>query len=323
MNKKPSDQAEMLARQLQEKLQRQRPRWLRWVPLLAAVVLGVLGIAAWVLYPAPDPPRLTVTALDALGVRGEPAEMRGYLDPVEPDAETTNLAGRNIAFWIEKTRPVLDDLPRRQSVSDAAGSATLTLDPGDLDRVAFFARHIDSNKKYEAKDRAHIHLVAQKTPLLMVEVEETLADLDPKLWSSTHPSAIPVRAVAGAALKIAHEKHGYQIVYLALETTPAREYRRVRGWVEQKGSAPDALPVGPVLGRLRYESDDVSHARHELASQLRQRFTGPLVAVVRTAEAAEQYRALGIRPVAMGGGDFPAGVTPIQGWAELNEVLGK
>jgi hypothetical protein len=151
-----------------------------------------------------------------------------------------------------------------------------------------------------------------------------LAELDPALWTKTNPNVIGLRPGGSEALKAAQDKHGYQIVYLALENTPAKEYRRVRTWIELKGEPPDALVQGPVLGRMRYaDTDNVAAARKALVGQVRQRFTGPLVAVVRTSEAAEQYLALGIRPIAMGGGDFPQGVTPIKTWAELPAALAK
>ena len=41
MDKKPSEQAETLAKQLQETLRRERPHWLRWMPLgLAGRLMG-------------------------------------------------------------------------------------------------------------------------------------------------------------------------------------------------------------------------------------------------------------------------------------------
>ena len=43
---KSSPQAEALARRLQEKLTRERPRWHRWMPLVALALLGVLVLLA-------------------------------------------------------------------------------------------------------------------------------------------------------------------------------------------------------------------------------------------------------------------------------------
>ena len=78
-----------------------------------------------------------------------------------------------------------------------------------------------------------------------------------------------------------------------------------------------------MLGRLTYDSGTVSDARKAVLSDLRERFTGPMVAVVRDAEAAETCVALGIRAIAMGGGDFPAPVLQIKGWQDLPTALSK
>jgi hypothetical protein len=324
MDKNPPANAEALARKLQENLQRQRPRWVRWLPALAGILLVVLAVLAWALYPKPDPPRLTVTAMDELNVRGEPAVVHAFLDPENPDSKVDSLKGLEADFWVAKPPPALDDAPRQKVVSDTHGQTTTKLDAGDAAKIKFHVRHAVPLKKQDPpQDEARIFAVAKDAPLLLVDVEETLADLDPKLWTKTNALNIAVRAGASEALKIARDKHGYAIAYLAVELTPAREYRRVRGWIGIKASGPEALPDGPVLGRLRYDSGDVHSARHALLSDLRERFTGPIVAVVRDADAAEQCVNLKIRALAMGGGDFPDAVVRLKTWQDLPAALGK
>jgi len=325
MDKKPSANAEALARKLHEKLQSERPRWTRWLPALAGILLIVLVILAWALYPKPDPPRMTVSVSDELNVRGEPAVVHAFLDPENPDAKVDSLKGMEATFWIDKPPPAVDDAPREKVVCDSHGQSMAKLDASAAAKAKFHVRHMAPLKKQDPpKDEAHIFNLPKDTPLLLVEAEETLADLDPKLWSKTHPLNIAVRAGAADALKIARDKHGYAITYLALELMPAREYRRVRGWVRDiKASGPEALPDGPVLGRLRYDSGDVHSARQALLSDLRERFTGPIVAVVRDADAAEQCVNLKIRALAMGGGDFPDAVVRLKTWQDLPTALGK
>lgn len=315
MDKKPSENAEVLARKLQQKLQHERPRWLRWVPLLAVVLFGITGIVAWLAYPEPVLPPLTLTALDVLAAAGEPVRVRAQFDPAEPDAKAGSLAGQEVTFWLDQAGAA------HKAVSDAHGEASTILDLAGALKATFQVRQSSSHRKQKIPEHhAYIHVLAKDAPLLLVDVEETLADLDVKLWTKTNPDDIAVRTGAGEALQTARNKLNFAIAYLGVANTPAREYRRVRGWIAQPKLK---LPDGPVLGRLRYDAATVGDARQALLDDLRQRFTGPLVAVVRTSEAAEQCLALGIRAIAMGGGDFPDQVTRIKSWNELPATLSR
>jgi hypothetical protein len=324
MDKKPSANADELGRKLQEKLRHERPRWIRWVPLLAIVLFATLLLLAWILYPAPDPPRVTATALDALVAANEPADVRAYLDPVDADAKPVSLAGLEAIFSIDKGAGAADDGARVKAVTDAHGQATATLDPGGAAKSIIQVRQTAPSKKQDSPtSRAALHVLPKDTPLLVVDVEETLADLDPNLWTKTNPLNIAPRPGAIAALREAQLRHKLTIVYLAVGNVPAKEYRRVQGWIRLKAAEPKGLPDGPVLGRLQYHTGDVAEARQALLADVRERFTGPMTAVVRTAESAEQCLALKIRPIAMGGGDFPGNVMRIKGWDELPAALGK
>ena len=322
MDKKPSPTAEALARQLQETLRQKRPHWVRWVPLVAVVLFGTMGLLVWALYPAPDPPPMTVTALDTLAVAGQPATVRAYLDPEKEEAKVGSLAGLPAIFWAEPIDAPADNAVRHKVVSDEHGHATATLEPGTAPVAPFRIRQtVVSKKQKSPEDRAHIHVLPQDAPLLLVDVEDTLADLDVALWTKTNPLNIAARPGAADALRAARSRHKFAVAYLAVAPSLAKEYRRVRGWITVKTVEPRGLPDGPVLGRLRYDGGSVGAARQALLGDLRQRFTGPLVAVVRTAEAAEQCLKCDIRAIAMGDGDFPEQVTRIKGWDELPGVL--
>ena len=194
MNKKPSPKAEELAQKLQEKLRRERPRWARWVPLIVVACLGLLAILAWVLYPPSDPPRLVVTALDVLAVHKEPAAVRAYLDPAEADVKGVNFAG--LEYLFELTHPPQPEPPRRKAASDRQGRLNATFEALAAEKTTYHVRQGTVRKKQDAPDTAHIHAVAKDTPLLIVDAEETLADLDPTLWTKTNALNIPVRAGA-------------------------------------------------------------------------------------------------------------------------------
>jgi hypothetical protein len=319
MQEKTSPQAEALARKLQEKLKHERPRWYRWVPLLAVVLFGGLVLFAWLIYPEPDPPRLTITACDALRVEGTPAMVRAVLEPQDAEAKFDEYRGLEVVFW-EDTGDAAAMAPREKTSANEQGVAAATLTLKQAKAAPFLARHLDVNKKYDTKDRGLAYALPGDVPLLVVDVEETLADLEPDEWPATNPIGIGARAGAGPALTQAAGK-GLQVVYLAVHGSHARDYRRVRGWVEIKGTGGDALPRGPVLGRPEFGAGSASAARLALLGDLRETFQGPIAAVVRTADAAEQCLELKVRPIAMGGGDFPDGVTRIKTWAELPAAL--
>lgn len=314
MEKRSSAHAEEMARRLQQKLQTERPRWYRWVPIVALVLFGLLGLFAWWIYPRPEPARLTITALDSLQPEGVEAKVRAVLEPQDEQGVAGRLEGLEVAFWMDADAAVT-------ATSDAAGLAHAVLNLGAAQGKPFTARHLGADKKYETKDQATAFAYAKDTPLLIVEVEDTLAEIDVEHWPTTNPLSIAVRAGAPSALQAAAAKK-YQLVYLALHGDHAKAYRRVRGWVEVKGAGADALPRGPVLGRPHVETgaeakSDRSAIRLGLLETLRDQFNGPMAAVVRTAGAAEQCLKLDIRPFAMGGGDFPEGVTRLKSWADL------
>jgi hypothetical protein len=320
---KPAADAEAMGRQLQEKLRKQRPRWSRWVPLVAVVLFGGLVLFAWLIYPSPDPPRLTVTALDALHVEGAELHVRAVLDPERSDEQQDSYQDLEITFWQDDNAP-LGPGTRHTARCDQHGQAHATLERADPAGTMFNVRHISPSKKYEARDRASVYALKKDAPLLVVEVEETLADIEPEQWSATNPLGIGIRTGAASSLKGAADK-GWRVVYLAVHGARARDYRRVRGWVEIKGGEAEPLPRGPVLGRTQFAGapGGLSQVRQEALDHLCERFKGPISAVVRTAEAAEQCLRLKIRPLAMGGGDFPEGVTRLKSWAELSAALTK
>ena len=196
IGKKPSAQAEELARKLQEKLRHERPQWLRWVPLLAVVLLGSMAIIAWLLYPAPDAPRLTVTALDVLDVAGEPATVRAYLDPVEAEAKAGSLAGLEATFAIASAEAD-DGNQRRSAVSDEHGQATATFDAGLKGKTAYQIRQKSPSKKQDAQqDRAHITILDKNTPLLLVDVEASKFTI----WNAWGDDGVNVNAATRLGL---------------------------------------------------------------------------------------------------------------------------
>jgi hypothetical protein len=89
---------------------------------------------------------------------------------------------------------------------------------------------------------------------------------------------------------------GWRIIYLMPTATQAQEWRIARNWIQRQPK----LPIGPVLGRRRFPSNEpVNEARRALLQSLR-KFDGPQVAVVRSPEAAQVCKDLGLTTVQLG-----------------------
>ena len=122
--------------------------------------------------------------------------------------------------------------------------------------------------------------------VLLVDVQETLSQVEPGQWSRVHPSTIGVRAQAAEALREARRR-GYRVAYLAATAATPLEYRIVRGWIAAQRAAKDGIPAGPVLGRRDYgPSSDADQSRRDAIGDLKTRLGDHLVFVTRTPFAA-------------------------------------
>src|SRR5262249_48657800 len=150
-------------------------------------------------------------------------------------------------------------------------------------------------------DGGHLYVWPKQTPLFLVDADETLC-------------AEELEESAAATLKKASEQ-GWRIVYLALAGAQVRTFLSTRAWIRSQVK----LPKGPILGQAKYypNAESSAQARRQILDSLKQRFQGPLVVVVKSAEAAQTCKDVGVRTIVVGADAAPAGVEHVASWADV------
>lgn len=289
-------QADALAKQLKDSLAKRRPR--PWKPVAVALIGSVvlLTLLAWWLYPRPKPGPLQLIGLDTIFAPDEVQVARAQLLAPPQDKAPRAMNGRTIVFRElavpgGKAREAL-------AKSDERGQAAADW-PTNVS-TEFLAQHIDPDRQQGSpQERGRIFVWPRDAPLLIVDADETLiADgLDAKAGETL------VKAAAD----------GWHIVYLALASNGANEFRTARGWLEKQAK----LPKGPILARPRFDADaSVESIRRELLKDLQGRFRRPPLAIVKNAESARTCKELELRTIVIGAAAVE-GVLQAPTWADV------
>jgi hypothetical protein len=321
--KKPSQPDDELTARLRTAARKRRPWTLTGLCIMLALILIPAGTCLWWFYPRPAPPTLEIVAFDQLGLPGAEITVRAHLEPIQPPEEPPNLAGFEVTFE-EELLPLQAAKERKQVkvLSGRQGNATTAwVAPADKSAGAYMVRQMGGHLRPGGNDRAQIFSWPAGTPLLLVDVQQTLAGADAEAWRKRNVLDIAPVAGAGKALQEAR-KNKYEIVYLAIEPDSSLIYRKQRGWVANQRSIRDAFPPGPVLGRPSFEQE-ASQAREAVLRALRKQFTGPLIAAVATSEAAAVSRAVGLETIVIGDAEAPVEVVHAKSWAEVVRELQK
>ncbi len=324
-SKLPPKQVNALAERLQTSLQRRRPRtWFIVASVLALALVG-LSLLAWWLYDLPAPPRLEVVAFDALFAPTDTPEVSAqFAFPDQGEHSPIYLRNREVLFFNSRAlaQPGQQE-PQAFTVTDDNGRAVILWTPPDPARGdAVLARYIDARNKQGSADQARLVRWEHGSKILLVDVEETLAQIEPAEWLTRHVADIPVRPHAAQALQAAQRKQ-YHIAYLAVTATDPLAYRKLRGWVH---AAPrpekDRFPPGPVLGRRGFPSSiDTDEARRERVDELKRGFGDNITLVTRTARAAGASTAGGVRVIVLDPEVDLPGAIRVPGWAEVLPLL--
>jgi hypothetical protein len=322
VRKIPPEKADALARRLHGSLERRRPRtWLIALVTIGAVLL-VTGLLVWWLYDPTEPLRLEVVAVDAVVAPDETAIVRAQLAfPDDGEHAPALLNRRDVVFVDAKALPVPGHQPlQKRTESDAQGRAAVEwARPGQGDVAAISIHFVDAKHKQGSADQASLFLWERQGKILLVDVEETLAQIEPGQWEATPPDKILPRPQAARALQDAAAKK-YRVGYLALAPGKPLTYRMVRGWVRAPHADKERFPVGPVFGRPEYATDaDV--ARAALLRDLQARFGDQITLVVNRAATAAQGRAAGIRVITIGAEAPAAGAANLASWSDLADHL--
>lgn len=319
-HKIPPEQADAFARRLRGSLQQRRPHTWWFVAATIAIALAGLGALAWWLHTPTDPVRLEVIAFDAVAAPDETPRLRAQLAfPDDDEHSPALLGGRDVVFLDASAKALL--LPGQQGLqksvtSDAHGRAVVEWEGPKSNVDAIAVRYVDARFKQGSPDHASLFRWERGGNILLVDVQETLAQLEPDRWETTPPDKIAARPHAIAALQDAERRH-YQIGYVALAPRRALTYRLVRGWVHALKSDKERFPPGPVFGRSAETSPAKAAARRALVEGLSANFGGTIVYIVSAAGAAELGGAPGVRVIMLGEGEPVAGVERAADWSQI------
>jgi len=275
--KPPKPPADQLAKELKASLAQRRPRpWKLVLGLIVACSLILAGMMWW-LYPRGRTAPLLIVAFDGVFTPAEMPIARGQLlSPTSEDA-ALSLRGYTIVF---------DDQLTRQEIakSDAKGQAALDWPIENAAVSAFSVQFINPERKQSsAKEYGRLFVWPKDARVLVVDADETLIadELDDKAQETLSKAA----------------QDGWHIVYLVLKPTSGHDFRRTRGWLDDKVK----LPKGPILGHPHYPSEElVESVRHDVLQSLKATFQGEMIAVVKSAEAAATCKEVNVRAIRIG-----------------------
>ncbi len=300
--KPPKPPVDELAKQLKSSLAKGRPR--TWMPVTAAIVIGsalLVGLVWWMFPRVPTTP-LQIMALDGVFTPDETPMARAQLLAPKADEPAPRLRGFDIDFHEQLLFPQANAQPRQViAKSDDQGQASVEWPVGDAPVAEFFARYVDTERRrVSAAERGRLFVWRKDAPVLIVDADETLI-------------ADPPDVNAQAMLAKAGED-GWHVIYLALAGAQVRDFRIACGWIERQAR----LPKGPIVGRPHYSADNtLDSARRDVLKQMKTRFGGPLLAVVKTTAAAQACREFGLQTVLIGDAEAPAQVLRVASWADV------
>ncbi len=272
--KPPADE---LAKDLKASLAKRRPR--TWKPILAAIVLCSLAMAAMVywLLPVKQTPPLQVIALDDVFTPDEKPSVRAQLLAPSSDEPAPRMRGHDVVFDDQMNRKI-------QVLSNDKGQAVAEWPLENTPVAAFFAQYIDAGRRQGSlKESGRLFIWPKDASILFVDADETLLadELDDKAPEALNKAA----------------EDGWRIVYLALGKPKPHDFRKVHGWLDEQAK----LPKGPILGRVHLQAQDsIDAGRREVLQGMKNRFKGPMLAIVKSADAADSCKDLGVRAIRIG-----------------------
>jgi hypothetical protein len=315
--KPPPRQEDELTQRLRESVHKHRPWTVQGVLILLALLVIPLVLLAWWMVPRPEPPRLEVIAFDRLGLPGEEVSLHARLEPVEPQETPVDLAGYPLIFQEGSLLP-RPGVPQLKTSTGEGGEARIAWTFKEVPEAEYLVHYPGDQKRRSTRDRAHVFFRPAETPLLVIDVQHVLSAESSDGWQKKNILDIAPVAAAGNALREARKT--FQPVYLATYPDNALQYRRVRGWVENRILSKEPFPAGPILGRNSYAQEE-SAARQEVLRHLQERFHGAIIAVVGKGEAAAVCRALGVQALLVGDDEGPKEVSRIASLQELAHHL--
>jgi hypothetical protein len=311
----PKPNADALAQRLQESLRRRRFRPWRIGALVFVAALLAAAALAWSLFHERPVLALQVVALASVVAAGEPAQARAVLVTAEaPDAPVPG-AGHDMIF-LPPAPPGATPVPEK-TVTDREGYAAMRWPlPAAAREVSFLARHVDVRRRRGSTDSGHIYVWPRASVLLLLDVEEVLADV-PAAWGrDPFAVALPLRPGAAEALHTLRDE--IHIVYLCPASASWLRFLRLRSGVEALFESQLPLPRGPVFGRLDFaRADSADGVRRAAVAELRRHFDAPPLAVVNQTASLTLYQELGVRTLWLGPAPPAAPLAPAATWRDF------
>jgi hypothetical protein len=318
-----SPRAERLAEDLRGSLRRRRfrPAWIVGGVLTLGIL--ILGAVAWSIYhDSGAHPILQVVALDSVANLDERSQARAVLLRPLPDGSAAGAGGWELIFQQFQPAARPDAGPRlMKAVTDRRGYAEVNWEvPKGETSAEFVARFVDTRRRQGTTDPARVFGWPKDTALVVVEVEDVLAELPREPLPPT--TVFAPEFLAGAAAALHAVRKDVHVVYLTPTVTSWLQARRVRNWITHRATFPESIPLGPVLGRADFPAAAAAPAvRQEAIEMLRAHFAGTIVAIVRDAAPASAYEKLGVRVIVVGA-EAPGGdLLHAPAWADVPDLI--
>lgn len=303
---------------LRTTLRQRRPRFWRLAAFICLPLLIIGAFLLWLAWPRPPAARLLAVGLDTLVTTEEATALRARLEPLESTEAVPRTDGIEVWFFDA-------DVGRRQetkALTNSQGEATPAWTLADGSQQATFLVRYKGDKYRPGADDLGARLIRwpRDCKILLVDVEETLLEGHGEALRLDDPVVKPPLAAAKALGEAAKD---HRLVYLADQPPRALDYRRSRQWVGSLFKVA-GFPEGAILGRRAYaEPVSAAAARQALIKDLRNRFSGPLLAIVAKGETAEQLRQQGITCLLLGDAPAAGDITRLKSWDDLPIRLGK
>jgi hypothetical protein len=284
-----------------------------------------IALALWWFWPRPGPPRLLIAAYDQIALADEPTKLIAQVAPRDKESEAATLAGWPITFHELGKRPGGAALWHDEAKTSPGGVAVATWTPAaGTKSLPYAARYAPESKEAMAEDRGWVYLYPADTPLLLVDVEHSLAEASVKDWGTKNVVDIPGNAAAIKAVIDSALLKKYQPVYFTSPYLGIGQYRKARGWVHSRTLADGTLlPSGPVLsGALYAQGQEPLAYVHALLKELNTKFKGNVTAVTSDPDSAERFVEASLTTLFVGApAKVPKGAVPVKSWEDLSAKL--
>ncbi len=284
---------------------------LLWLALLVALV----GLAGWLIWPAPDPPPLLLATYDHVACPDQEIALRAQFTPATETSADPKDVGLEVLFDEHETGL------KEKAKTGADGNARLTWHvPGPAPRVREVAvRWPGDRQRRAATATGRIFVWPADSKLLVVDVDHALLT-DPHVRPRPGDAAA-LKRLPGAFEALAELSKSYRLVYLSADADSPTACNQLSAWLKQFDGKGHQLPDGPLLTRGSYpEASDAEAFQKAALADLKQRFpAGKVSGVVRGAEQERQFREAGLaRTVRVGTVADGDGVVA---WSEVGKRL--